>query len=135
METTLSEAQAIIAAAIAQVDALGIKVSVAVCGLNGRLIAFSKMDGAGCMSARPAIGKAIASSISGRNSEVLPGGANTFGSATVVAEGMAAFHEPGGLALMRDGTLIGAVGVYGNSTPDLDVACATAGVSALLPSS
>jgi uncharacterized protein GlcG (DUF336 family) len=123
MELTLLEADAIIASAIGRANALNLHISVAVCGLNGRLVAFSKMNGAGCMSARPAIGKAVASSISGQNSEVLPGADNTPGSATVEAEGMAAFHAPGGLALMRDGTLIGAIGVFGDATPDQDVAC------------
>lgn len=87
------------------------------------------------MSARAAIGKAVASSISGRNSEVLPGAADNSRSATVVAEGMAAFHEPGGLALLRGGTLIGAIVVYGDAALDQDVSCAAAGVSALTRSS
>ena len=131
MELTLSEANGIIASAIAKADAIGVQVSIAVCGRDGRLVAFSKMDGAGHMTARRAIGKAIASSISGKDSEIVPKDAITPGSATVGGEGMAAFHGPGGLALMRDGTLIGAIGVHGEATPDQDVACATAGISAL----
>lgn len=133
MNLKLSEATAVVACAIAQADALDIHVSVAVCGLDGRLVAFSKMDGAGCMTARHAIGKAVASSISGQNSEVMPEAGNTFECATVEAEGMAAFHEPGGLALRRDGALIGAVGVYGGTETEQDLACAAAGVVALQP--
>ena len=128
MELTLSEANGITASAIAQAKAIGVKVAVAVCGRDGRLVAFSKMDGAGHMTFRRAIGKAIASSSSGQSSEVDPGEAATPGSQTVGGEGMAAFHAPGGLALIRDGALIGAIGVHGDATPDQDVACATAGV-------
>ncbi len=71
-DLTLDEATAIVGRALAEAHRLGIVVSVAVCGGQGRLVAFSKMDGAGCMSARHAIGKAVASAISGEPSEFMP---------------------------------------------------------------
>ena len=85
------------------------------------------------MTARHAIDKAVASSILGQNSEVMPEAGNASGRGTVVGEGMAAFHDLGGLALRRDGVLIGAVGVYGAAEPEQDLACAAAGVAALQP--
>ncbi|MCJ2136938.1 heme-binding protein [Methylobacterium sp. J-026] len=128
---TLAEASAVVAQAIAEARRLGLAVSVAVCGGQGRLVAFAKMDGAGCMTARGAIGKAVASALSGEPSEVLRAPGEPVWSSFVEAEGTAAFHERGGVPLRRDGALIGAVGVFGEASRDQDLACATAGSGAL----
>ncbi|NEU14923.1 heme-binding protein [Methylobacterium sp. BTF04] len=122
---TLDEATAIVGRAIAEAHRLGILVSVAVCGGEGRLVAFSKMDGAGCMDARRAIGKAVASAISGEPSEIMPPPGDDLYCSVVEGEGTAAFHERGGLPLRRGGLLIGAVGVFGNASREQDLACAT----------
>ena len=71
-DLTLEEATAVVGHTVAEARRLGVTVSVAVCGSQGRLVAFSKMDGAGCMTARGAIGKAVASAVSGEQSEVMP---------------------------------------------------------------
>jgi uncharacterized protein GlcG (DUF336 family) len=129
-DLTLDEATAIVGRAVAEAHRLGIVVSVAVCGGQGRLVAFSKMDGAGCMSARHAIGKAVASAISGEPSEFMPlAGADLY-SSVVEGEGTAAFHERGGIPLGRAGALRGAIGVYGEASCDQDLACATVGAAA-----
>lgn len=125
-DLTLQEATAIVGHAIAEAQRLGIAVSVAVCGGQGRLIAFSKMDGAGCMSARGAIGKAVASAVSGKPSEIRPPPGDVTHGSFVKGEGTAALYERGGLPLRRDGALIGAIGVFGDASPDQDLACATA---------
>ncbi|KQT50607.1 hypothetical protein ASG52_07325 [Methylobacterium sp. Leaf456] len=125
-DLTLDEATAIVGRAVAEAHRLGIAVSVAVCGGQGRLIAFSRMDGAGCMSARHAIGKAVASAISGEPSEFMPPPGDDPSCSVVEGEGTAAFHERGGIPLRRHGTLIGAIGVYGEASLEQDVACATA---------
>jgi uncharacterized protein GlcG (DUF336 family) len=130
-DLTLEEAMAVAGNAVAEAGRLGILVSVAVCGGQGRLVAFSKMDGAGCMTARGAIGKAVASAISGEPSEVMPPPGDDLYSSVVEGEGTAAFHECGGIPLRRNGTLIGAVGVFGDASHDQDLACATAGIEAL----
>lgn len=126
-DLTLAEATAIVGHAIEEARRLGVDVSVAVCGLQGRLMAFSKMDGAGCMTARGAIGKAVASAISGEASEVMPPPGDDLYGSVVEGEGTAAFHERGGLPLRRDGVLIGAIGVYGDASREQDLTCATAG--------
>ncbi|MHC2103596.1 GlcG/HbpS family heme-binding protein [Methylobacterium sp. CM6246] len=128
---TLEEATAVVGHAVAEAGRLGIAVSVAVCGDQGRLVAFSKMDGAGCMDARRAIGKAVASAISGEPSEIMPPPGDDLYSSVVQGEGTAAFHERGGIPLRRNGTLIGAVGVFGDASHEQDFACATAGIEAL----
>jgi hypothetical protein len=62
-----------------------------------------------------------------------PAGDVLFGS-FVEGEGTAAFHERGGIALRRDGILIGAVGVFGDASNERqDLACATVGSYALRP--
>jgi uncharacterized protein GlcG (DUF336 family) len=104
-------------------------MSVAVCGNQGRFVAFSKMDGAGCLTARAAIGKAVASAVSGKPSEIMPQPEGDLYCSVVEGEGTAAFHERGGIPLRRDGTLIGVIGVYGEASRDQDLACATAGAT------
>ncbi|MCJ2125620.1 GlcG/HbpS family heme-binding protein [Methylobacterium sp. J-077] len=130
-DLTLDEASGVVGHAIAEARRLGVAVSVAVCGGQGRLVAFSKMDGAGCMTARGAIGKAVASALSGEPSEVLRRPGEAVWTSFVEAEGTAAFHERGGVPLRRDGALIGAVGVFGDASSEQDLACATAGSYAL----
>lgn len=126
-DLTLEEATAIVGQALAEARRLGVIVSVAVCGPQGRLVTFSKMDGAGCMTARGAIGKAVASAISGEPSEFMPPPGDDLYSSVVEGEGTAAFHERGGLPLRRNGVLIGAIGVYGYASREQDLTCATAG--------
>lgn len=129
-DLTLAEATAAVRRAVAEAQRLGIAVSVAVCGNQGRLVAFSKMDGAGCMTARGAIGKAVASAVSGKASEVMPPPGDDLYGSVVEGEGTAAFHEHGGLPLRRKGVLIGAIGVYGDASREQDLACANAGSAA-----
>lgn len=124
---TLAEATAVVGLAVVEARRLGINVSVAVCGAQGRLVAFSKMDGAGCMTARGAIGKAVASAVSGEASEVMPPPGDDLYGSVVEGEGTAAFHQRGGIPLRRNGMLVGAIGVYGNASRDQDLACANAG--------
>lgn len=125
-DLTLAEATAVVGRAVEEALRLGIAVSVAVCGPQGRLVAFSKMDGAGCMTARGAIGKAVASAISGKPSEFMPPPGDELYSSVVEGEGTAAFHECGGIPLRRAGSLIGAIGVVGDASPEQDLACALA---------
>jgi len=128
---TLGEATGVVGQALSEAPKLGVTVSVAVCGEQGRLVAFSKMDGAGCMTARGAIGKAVASAVSGEPSEVMPPPGDGVWTSFVEAEGTAALHNLGGLPLWRDGAQIGGVGVFGDASPERDLACATAGGFAL----
>ncbi|WP_036266202.1 heme-binding protein [Methylobacterium sp. 10] len=129
-DVTLAEATAAVGRAVAEAQRLGTSVSVAVGGNQGRLVAFSKMDGAGCMTARGAIGKAVASAVSGKASEVMPPPGDDLYGSVVEGEGTAAFHELGGLSLRRHGALIGAIGVYGDASRDQDLNCANAGGAA-----
>lgn len=124
-DLTLEEATAAVGYAIEEARRVGASVSVAVCGAQGRLVAFSKMDGAGCMTARGAIGKAVASAVSGEPSEIMPPPGDDLYGSVVEGEGTAAFHARGGLPLRRDGVLVGAIGVFGSASCNQDLSCAT----------
>ena len=50
----------------------------------------------------------------------------------IVGEGTVAFHERGGIALKRSGTLIGAIGVCGEASKEQELACATVGAASYM---
>jgi uncharacterized protein GlcG (DUF336 family) len=58
MGVTLSQAEAVVAAAKRRADALGVPISVAVVDLGGNLVAFACQDGAMLVSRDLAVGKA-----------------------------------------------------------------------------
>ena len=61
MVLKLEEAQRIMAAAMTKAEEFDVKISVAICDAGGRIVAFSRMDGAGFGGFYGAAGKAIAS--------------------------------------------------------------------------
>ena len=127
MTITLSEANRAIAAALAKADDLAITISVSVCDPNGRLIAHQRMDGVFAEASRGSIGKAIAAAGSGH-----PSGAGPFepgapvSTGVVTGEGAPDFRVRGGLPIMRNGIVEGAVGVSGAPVDDEDEECALA---------
>lgn len=131
MSITLAQAAEVTGAARIRAAALGARVSVAVVDAGGHLIAFERMDGAEIAGPTLAVDKAytaVAQSTSTAELAVLaaPGGplyglgANGGGRYVIF---------PGGIPLLRDGVIVGAVGVSGG-TIDEDQACAEAGVAA-----
>jgi uncharacterized protein GlcG (DUF336 family) len=128
MTLSLKEARRYADGAIARANSLGIKISVAVLDELGQLVQMDRMDGARLMG--PDIAEAKART------------ALNFQQPTrAVAERFAAnpqfqqdlqeivkfklFARPGGLPIMRDGLILGAIGVSGG-TPDEDEQVATA---------
>src|SRR5690242_12271421 len=86
---TLSKSRKIVDGAIQRARQLHTKISVAVCGSDGRLIAFGRMDGcAGWDVDRSSLGMATAAAIIGRPSDrlsdVCTGGLRIFSYANVV---------------------------------------------------
>lgn len=131
MSITLAQAAEVTGAARIRAAALGARVSVAVVDAGGHLIAFERMDGAEIAGPTLAVDKAytaVAQSTSTAELAVLaaPGGplyglgANGGGRYVIF---------PGGIPLLRDGVIVGGVGVSGG-TIDEDQACAEAGVAA-----
>ena len=130
MSIRLAEANRAIQAALAKAHNLAINISVTVCDADGRLVAFQRMDGTLAEAHRASYGKALASATSGR-----PSGDESiefseyFRTASVIGEGVALLGRPGGLPIIREGQVEGALGVAG-ATDEQCVECALAGIDA-----
>lgn len=131
MEVSLAAARRVIDAAGDAARRLGIAVSIAVVDDGGNLKAFARMDGAelaGIDLARDKAYTSVANSIATHDLAVLaqPGG-DLFGIHGNAGGRYVIFG--GGVPLLRDGRIVGAVGVSGGTSTQ-DVACANAGVAA-----
>jgi uncharacterized protein GlcG (DUF336 family) len=134
VQLTLAHANAIIDAAFAKGQALGLKpLSVAVLDAGGHLIAFQRQDGSSTLRPQIAAGKAggaLALGVSSRKIGEMAAERPSF----VAALGTIAPHgvipAAGGVLIAgAGGTVIGAVGVTGDLS-DNDELCALAGVEA-----
>lgn len=129
MSVTLEDANRIIAGAIAKAEELNIRISVAVCGAGGRLVAFQRMDNAIWASAYGSQGKAVASAAFGRPSGELAERANHPTPAGIAAaEGGHMIMGQGAVPIIRNGVIEGACGV-GGGTAQQDEDCARHGAS------
>lgn len=130
-DITLEQAQAVVGAALAASESRGLAMNVAVVDVGGNLKAFARMDGAWLGSIDIAIKKARTSRYfdmpTGALGELSQPGGPLF-NIEVSNGGLITF--PGGLPLMADGRVVGAVGVSG-STVDDDHAVATAAAAAV----
>ncbi len=112
----------------ARKSAGGKPIVVAVVDNGGDLVAFEKMDKTGKTMGRVAVGKAYTAAISGRETAVMAekAKANPLFWQSVAAKDPGPFiFARGGVPLIYEGEMQGAVGVSGPSG-DLDVACAKA---------
>ncbi len=132
LQLTLAGAQAALTAGLAHATAIGGRFNIAVTDTAGDLLAFARMDGAFAESGLIAIDKC--------RTVVRFGGAPTDGLYAALAgedavvrgianrPGIAAFG--GGVAIVVDGQVVGAVGASGGSAVQ-DAEVAGAGASAL----
>lgn len=131
MSLTLEEANRIVQGAIVRATELHIRISVAVCDAGGRLVAFSRMDGAIWAGAYGSQGKAVASTAFGRPSGDLQQRADSpIVRGIVAAEGGHMIPSQGAVPILRGGVVEGACGV-GGGTAEQDEECARAGVARL----
>ncbi len=132
MAVTLKDANRAISAALAKAKGLSARISVTVCDPYGHIIAHQRMDGAFAEASRGSIGKAIAAAEGGRpsgnNLNDLPAYQRT---GTVRGEGAPDIKRHGGLPIIRDGKVEGAIGVTGGSTDEQDEECARAALASL----
>lgn len=129
MEMRLRLAEAIAQAAIFHAEKIGVRVCVAVCDDNGRIVAFMKMDGTDVMAGHEAMRRAMTAAGAHSPSEVVGDGRNT--SVSVAMEGIGLSRRPGGLPLMSAQQCFGGVGVCGG-TSEQAVECSRAGAAAVL---
>jgi uncharacterized protein GlcG (DUF336 family) len=129
---TLEEAQRIISAAEEKARQMCQPMNIAVMDAGRNLVAFHRMDGAWVASTDIAIDKAFTSAGRGLTTrkigEMAQPGQPLFGINTTNGGRIVIFA--GGVPLMRDGEVIGAIGVSGG-TVDEDEEVAEAGVAAL----
>jgi glc operon protein GlcG len=134
---TLAGAEKILAAAKAKAAEMQLKVNVAVADDGGHLIALQRMDGARPASLYTAITKASASATLRAPTGPLPVGTKEpdvwLNLSLQIAAGQSGGKLTtlkGGVPIIMDGQVIGAVGVGGGSG-EQDVEIATAGIAAL----
>ncbi len=131
MAITLDEANTMVAGAIAKAKELNIRINVAVCDAGGRLLVFNRMDGAIWGGAYGSQGKAIASAAFGRSSGELQERAESpIIKGILGAEGGHGIPSQGGMPVIRNGAVDGAVGVGGGTSQE-DEDCAKAGIATL----
>lgn len=125
-----SDVKAILAAAEAEALANGWAVTVAVVDDGAHLLGLLRLDGASASTAQMAPAKAVTSVLGRRESKVyedlILGGRTSM----LSAPGMQAMLE-GGVPIMVDGDIVGAVGVSGVKS-DQDAQIARAGIAAIL---
>ena len=128
---TLEEAQRIISAAEYKAQQMCQPMKIAVMDAGRNLVAFQRMDGAWVASIDIAIDKAFTSAGRGLTTrkigEMAQPGQPLFGINTTNGGRIVIFA--GGIPLMRDGEVVGAIGVSGG-TVDEDHEVAEAGVAA-----
>ena len=131
MALTLAEANRVVEGAIAAATEMGIKINVAVVDAGGRLLAFNRMDGAIWAGSYGSQGKAVASAAFGRSSGELQERSDTpIVRGILAAEGGHGIPSQGGLPIIRNGVVEGAVGVGGGSSQQ-DEDCSQAGINNL----
>jgi uncharacterized protein GlcG (DUF336 family) len=111
---SLERAQAVIHAAVAEAKKRNWKMNVAVVDSGGNLVAFQRMDGAMLAAIQIAEHKARAAATFRRETKVFEDAVNLMHLNYVLAfDGVIASR--GGIPLIGDGALIGAIGVSGGT--------------------
>jgi glc operon protein GlcG len=128
---TLEEANRIAQGVMAEAQKMGIRINVTVCDPGGRLIVFQRMNDAVWAGVFGSQGKAMAAVAFGRPSGLLTERADTPTFRGIVAlEGGHMIMGQGGMPVLRDGVVIGGVGVGGGTSQE-DEDCAIAGIALL----
>jgi glc operon protein GlcG len=110
---SLDRAQAAVARAVAEAKKNDWKLNVAVADSGGNLVAFVRMDGAQLASVELAQHKARAATLYRRETKVFENGVQNGLFYQLTLDGM--IGSRGGIPLVEDGKLIGAIGVSGGS--------------------
>jgi glc operon protein GlcG len=118
---SLDAAQAAIAAAVAESKKRGWKLNVAVVGPGGDLISFARMDGAQLASIQISQHKARVSARYRRETKLIEGGVQGGNNYLLTLDDVIASR--GGIPLISDGKLIGAIGCSGGTGSQDEVVC------------
>jgi uncharacterized protein GlcG (DUF336 family) len=124
----LEQATKAVEAAVAEAKKSGLLMAVAVVSNSGYLVHFSKMDQTQFASVQIAIEKAKAAATFRRPTKVFEDRANSGSPSVLSLHGVVA--SEGGIPLMRDGKVIGAIGCSGGTSAQDGEAC-KAGVATI----
>lgn len=131
---TLADANHIIAAAFTKASELGLKpIGTAVLDPGGHLVAFQRQDKASFLRFEIAFGKAFGALAIGAGSRSIARMAVERPHLILGVSGVSGgkiVPVPGGVLIRRNGEIIGAVGVTGD-TSDNDEICAVAGIEGI----
>ncbi len=127
MTLTHAGALAVLQGAVAKAAAIGVPQCIAVVDPGGNLLAFVRMDGAKVLSQLSATQKAVTAASSRAATGGVP---EELAQKLALATGGQVTNLKGGLPIVVDGHVVGAIGV-GSGTGDQDVEVGQAGIAAL----
>jgi uncharacterized protein GlcG (DUF336 family) len=127
---SLAGAGAVIAAASAKAREIGVDMCIAVVDRGGSLLAFARMDGGRVGSVTIAMTKAVSAATRRRATADENGGDVPLGIRLALAANNTLTNIPGGLPIVVEGQVVGAIGVS-SGTAEQDSLVAAAGLSAL----
>ena len=127
---SLEEAKKPLAAAMAEAAKNHWTMAIAIVDTSGNLVYYEKMDNTQIASANVAIDKARSAVLYKRPTKAFQDGVAGGGAGLRILRLQGAMPVEGGLPLVVDGKIIGAIGVSGD-TSEHDNQCATAGAAAL----
>ncbi len=128
-ELELADVKRIAAAAEAHAISKGWAVSIAIVDAGGHLLWLQRLDGAAPISAQIAPAKAHTAALGRRESKVYEDMINSGRQSFLSAPGLQGLLE-GGVPILVDGQVVGAVGVSGVKSSE-DVEIGKAGIAAL----
>jgi uncharacterized protein GlcG (DUF336 family) len=127
-QLTYAAAAIAIEGAVAKSCEIGAPECIPVVDASGNVLAFARVEGAAVLAFEPAIAKAATAASLGSPIGGIP---FEFGVNLATASKGRITNLAGGLPIIQNGDLLGAIGV-GSGTPDQDVAVAEAGRAAIL---
>ncbi len=116
-----------IAAGVAEAEAMGVPQCIVIVDASGELLAELRMTGSRFLSRKSARAKALTSASTGQPSASIPEGVRTN---IGLASGGAVTGLPGGLPIRVGGVLLGGIGV-GSGSGDQDLAVARAALASI----
>jgi uncharacterized protein GlcG (DUF336 family) len=127
---SLATARALAAAALEEADRIGKPVAVCVVDIRGLIVHLERQDGAPAFTSTTVEGKAVGSAFTGRPSAALaPMAQNNPTGTLAISARLGGRYTPaqGGLPLVQDGDVVGAIAVAG-ATAEEDERCAQAAI-------
>jgi glc operon protein GlcG len=127
LKLSIDGAMKLLNAAIAKAKAMNVPECICVVDVGGHLLAYARMDGAFTLSFDSALMKAITAASYGTPTGNIPAGIDL--KLAVATQGKRV-NLPGGLPVIIDGELVGAIGI-GSGTGEEDRIIANAALAAL----